>query len=353
MRVRGIEPLLIFTGQHPLEAAEYRLESYGAVQLHCPGGGMPRGHATKVAAAILPLLAETRLLIVQGDTSSALGAMLAASAAEVAIGHVEAGLRSHDRQRPWPEEEFRAEIDRNAQLLFAPTELSAANLRRERVGGSIHVTGNSGIDAVLRVPRGRRLEPPGPTPKLLVTCHRRESWGIGLAGIAGALRSIAEQGIASIDLLLHPNPATAAHVRALLIGCEGVTLRPPLGHQATIAAMLAADCVLSDSGGIQEECAALGIPLLVLRERTERPEAIASGRMVLVGTDPERIVDAVQRLGADCRRRSPGTNQPYGDGTASERIAAIVGEWLQRADGGLHEVQTRRLESFSKLQLRP
>lgn len=322
--------MLVFTGQHPLDALDYRLESYPAVQLDCAGGGLPRAHATRVAAALLPLLEDTRLLIVQGDTSSALGGALAASAAQVAVAHVEAGLRSHDRKRPWPEEEFRSEIDRSAQLLFAPTELSAANLRRERVRGSIHVTGNTGIDAVLRVPRERRQQRRGAIPKLLVTCHRRESWGIGLAGIAGALRSIAEQEIASVDLVLHPNPATAAHVRALLLGCESIALLPPISHRETVAAMLEADCVLSDSGGIQEECAALGVPLLVLRERTERPEAIACGKMTLVGICPDRIVAAVRGVGEGRPACPPAAGeQPYGDGRSSERIASMVADWLQ------------------------
>ena len=148
------------------------------MQLGCGGGGDPQDHVADVAAAVLPLLACTRLVIVQGDTSSALGAAHAAAAARVAIAHVEAGLRSHDRRRPWPEEDFRLAIDRVAQLLFAPTDLSAVNLRRERVAGSIYVTGNSGIDAVL----GTRARPARSTasgqdaPKLLVTCHRRESW---------------------------------------------------------------------------------------------------------------------------------------------------------------------------------
>jgi UDP-N-acetylglucosamine 2-epimerase (non-hydrolysing) len=339
LRGRGIEPLLLFTGQHPLDPGYYCLESFAAVRLDCPGGGEPHAHAARVAAAVLPLLDETCLVIVQGDTSSALGAALAAAAAQVPLAHVEAGLRSHDRQRPWPEEEFRVTIDRQAQLLFAPTELSAANLRRERVSGSIHVTGNSGIDAVLRLQRGSKSARPVPgrMSKLLVTCHRRESWGLGLAGIAGALRSIAEQQIASIDLLLHPNPATAAHVRALLLGCEGVTLHPPLGHRATIAAMLEADYVLSDSGGIQEECAALGIPLLVLRERTERPEAIACGKMMLVGTEPERIIDAVRTTGRSRRDPLPG-DQPYGDGVASGRIAVIVADWLQGTSGAVGRI---------------
>ena len=153
-----------------------------------------------------------------------------------------------------------------------------------------------------------------------------------MPGIAGALRSIAEQRLATIDLLLHPNPATAAHVRALLLGCEGVALHRPLGHRDTVAAMLGADAVLSDSGGMQEECAALGVPLLVLRERTERPEAIACGRMALVGTDPERIVAAVRGLGQGAAPVA-SSDLPYGDGRASERIAGIVDAWLAAGSG--------------------
>ncbi len=126
-------------------------------------------------------------------------------------------------------------------------------------------------------------------------------------------------------------------MRALLLGCEGVTLHPPLGHRATIAAMLEADCVLSDSGGIQEECAALGIPLLVLRERTERPEAIACGKMMLVGTEPERIIDAVRTTGRSRRDPLPG-DQPYGDGVASGRIAVIVADWLQGTSGAVGRI---------------
>jgi UDP-N-acetylglucosamine 2-epimerase (non-hydrolysing) len=335
--------LLLFTGQHPLDAADYGLGSYWSVDLGCPGGGEPRAHALKVAVAAAPLLAGMQTVIVQGDTSSALGAALAASSARVPIAHVEAGLRSHDRMRPWPEEDFRVEIDRLAQLLFAPTELSAANLRRERVRGSIHVTGNTGVDAVLRMERRRWAPAARALPKLLVTCHRRESWGLGLAGIAGALRSIAEQRIASIDLLLHPNPATAAYVRSLLLGCDGVALHRALGHRATIDAMLDADGVLSDSGGMQEECAALGVPLLVLRERTERPEAIACGQMRLVGTGTEPIVGAVRRLlhGGDGGQR-PDQQGPYGSGRAGEQIAEVVAGWLECASGGSPTVETRR-----------
>lgn len=275
------------------------------------------------------------MVIVQGDTSSALAGTLAAALADIPVAHVEAGLRSHDRRRPWPEEEFRVAIDEQSDLLFAPTELSAANLRREKVRGSIHITGNTGIDAMLRA---RRL--PQPTRganddlrRLLVTCHRRESWGEGIGRIADALGRIANDGIARPEVILHPNPAVASQMREALPEC--VAVRPPCSHSELIQAMAAADLVLSDSGGMQEEAAALGVPLLVLRDRTERPEAIACGGMAIAGTDPDTIVDTVRRFfsGTGVALVFGSNALPYGDGRASERIAAIVDQWLEhRAD---------------------
>jgi UDP-N-acetylglucosamine 2-epimerase (non-hydrolysing) len=147
--------MLILSGQHPgLDAAEYGLDGYRAVHLSCPGQIDPHAHVGMVSEAVLQTLMEVcpDLVVVQGDTSTALGAALASKMATIPLAHVEAGLRSHDLSRPWPEEEFRLAIDRDADLLFAPTELSAVNLRRERVRGQVHVTGNSGIDAVLAVP---------------------------------------------------------------------------------------------------------------------------------------------------------------------------------------------------------
>lgn len=270
---------------------------------------------------------SAELVIVQGDTSSALGGALAAELGGVAVGHVEAGLRSHDRRRPWPEEEFRIAIDSQADLLFAPTELSVANLRRERVHGRIFLAGNTGIDAALLTARSSRANsrPSGP-PRMLVTCHRRESWGAGLISIADALRRLARENVAKIDLILHPNPAVAAQMRLLLGGEPGVQLHNPCSHSDLVRRMLNSELVLSDSGGIQEEAAALGIPLLVLRERTERPEAIATGHLALAGLSVAAIVDAVRT--ALSRDVSDSSRCPYGDGNAAPRIAAIILEWL-------------------------
>ena len=287
-------------------------------------------HAAAVALAVQPRLAATAMVIVQGDTSSALGGALAGSRAGVPVAHVEAGLRSHDSRFPWPEEDFRIEIDRLAALLLAPTELSAANLRRDKVTGVIHVTGNTAIDAAVARPVHRARVRDGGRQRLLVTCHRRESWGDGLASIAAALIEIAGRGGVQIRFVLHPNPHVAAAMEQRLGGDPNIVLQPPCSHGAMLEAMLHSDLVLTDSGGLQEEAPALGVPLLVLRDRTERPEAIATGNIALIGTGTERIVGAVLGLLEDparlARMRRPAF--PYGDGCAGQRIAAVVADWL-------------------------
>ncbi len=320
--------MIIFTGQHAeLDPADYRLERYAAVRLRCPGQHDPHAHVASVTREVLPVLSSSTpdLVIVQGDTSSALGGALAAGVAAIPLAHVEAGLRSHDPCRPWPEEEFRVAIDRESDLLFAPTELSAANLRREGVRGQIHVTGNSGIDALMWL-GAKPATQAGAEPRLLVTCHRRENWGAGIDGVAAALRTIANEGLASVEVVLHPNPALAQRVRSLLSGQARISLESPSGHSEIVTAMLRSDLVLSDSGGMQEEASALGVPLLVLRDKTERPEAVASGNVELVGTRADRIVKAVRRRLKG--RSNVGVADVFGDGLASQRIARIVDEWL-------------------------
>lgn len=335
---RGFDLRLVLTGQHPLDAAAHGLARPEQVSLDCAVTGEPEAYVEDVARAVAPLLAEPpALLIVQGDTASALGGALAAFAAGVPVAHVEAGLRSFDPAMPWPEEEFRTAIDAGADLLFAPTELSAANLYAEGVPGRILVTGNTGIDALLAVasasPRPARS---GDDPlKLLVTCHRRESWGRGLRSIAAALATLAVTYRLAIDLVLHPNPAVAGTMRELLAGTANIRLLEPLPHAEMVAAMQGCDILLSDSGGMQEEAPALGIPLLVLREKTERPEGVASGNMLLVGTDSRRIVAQVERL-LDPAVRAAMSNRafPYGDGHSAERIAGHIGDFLQRKERG-------------------
>ena len=303
------------------------------IALECLGQPDPHVHAGQVARAIAPVLDGSELVVVQGDTSSALGGALGAQLAQVPVAHVEAGLRSHDRLNPWPEEDFRVAIDAAADLLFAPTRLSASNLRREKVGGLVRVTGNTGIDALLeRIPMLRSPSKRGAKRRLLVTCHRRESWGEGLEAIASCLRSIARRPDVWISLVLHPNPSVTQAMRRLVEQTPNIELSEPCAHIEMLERMRDSDLILSDSGGMQEEAPALGISLLILRDRTERPEAIASGNMLLVSRDPDLIENAVARLLDDpaalSAMRRP--SYPYGDGRASQRIADEIVSWLRR-----------------------
>ena len=325
----------MLTGQHPgLEAQEFGLAAYPAVHLGCPGEEDPHRHVRMVTAATLPLLKPAPdLLVVQGDTSSALGAALAGSLAGIPVAHVEAGLRTHDPRLPWPEEEYRTAIDAHADLLFAPTERAAVNLRTEGLRGEVHVTGNTGIDALIatqaRLPAQGPMHEPG--RRILVTCHRRETWGEGLKSIAAALIEIVRDYSVRVDFVLHPNPHVAATMRQSLDSIRGISLIRPCTQSEIVRRMRDADLVLSDSGGIQEEAAALGAPLLVLREKTERPEVVATGNARLVGTSAERIVAEVRRLLGNPSELLAMARPafPFGDGHAGPRIAEIVKKWLE------------------------
>ena len=327
---RGLTPALIFTDQQELHAEEFWLERHPAIHLNCPGRPHPHAHARDVRATLKRHVGDADLVVVQGDTSSALGAAQAASDAGVPIAHVEAGLRSHDSLHPWPEERYRRVIDARADLLFAPTTGAAQNLRDEGAPGEVFVTGNTGIDALLSV--ACHLPAPiagnaGP-PQILVTCHRRESWRCGLRFIAAALTEIASDGT-QVILVLHPTPRVAMTMRDLLSHVANIELIDPCPHAQLIGLMRDADLILSDSGGIQEEAPALGTPLLVLREKTERPEGIVAGNMRLVGTSTERIIAEARRLLEDPAALAAMSRRsfPYGDGGAAPRIAAIIEQW--------------------------
>jgi UDP-N-acetylglucosamine 2-epimerase (non-hydrolysing) len=331
---RGGRPTLVLTGQHPqLRPGEFGLAGFPAVHLNCPGESDPHSHVGKVTAAMRSVLEDAPdLLMVQGDTSSALGAALAGFMAGVPVAHVEAGLRTHDPLLPWPEEEYRTAIDAQADLLFAPTQTAAENLRREQVRGEVHVTGNTGVDALLAVEP--RLPPPtlheGGTPRLLVTCHRRESWGAALQSVCAAIVELATDGSARLDVVLHPNLHVAEAMRKQLKGRPGISLLPPASYSELVRMIRDSDLVLSDSGGIQEEAPSLGTPLLVLRDKTERPEAIACGNARLVGTSAETIVAETRRLLDNPAELASMARRcfPFGDGRAGSRIAAIVEDWL-------------------------
>lgn len=272
------------------------------------------------------------MVVVQGDTSSALGGALAAAQAGLPLAHVEAGLRTHDSANPWPEEEFRVAIDACADLLFAPTDTSAANLRAEGVAGRIEVTGNTAVDALVAAMPRLRARPARRSQRrrLLVTCHRRESWGEGLDAIASALGDIAAGGPVDIRFVLHPNPRVADQMRALLGPVAKVRLIDPCTHLEMLELMQDSDLLLSDSGGMQEEAPTLGVPLLVLRDVTERPEGVLAGNSRVVGRDPARIVAAVRELlgDEDGLAAMAVPSMPYGDGRSAERIAASISEFL-------------------------
>jgi UDP-N-acetylglucosamine 2-epimerase (non-hydrolysing) len=341
----GITSTIVSTGQHP-DLLDEPLRFFGlkadlAFRL-MEADGHPERLVARAVAALLPMLEQRRpdRVLVQGDTASALAGARAAMLAGIPFGHVEAGLRTH-QHLPWPEESFRCEIDRIADLLFAPTPLAAANLRDETLRGSIYVTGNSGIDALrhvlVRIEEDAELrsacdallpEPASGLPLALATLHRRESIGAGALELCAALLTLANEEAAEIAMPLHPNPAVSVPVRAVLDGHPRIHLLPPLNYPAMVRLMQQADWILTDSGGIQEEAPTLGKPVLVLRDATERPEAIALGLASLVGLDRHGIVAAARKILAEPRPAALAS--PYGDGHAAERIVAgLLGEAFQ------------------------
>ena len=273
------------------------------------------------------------LVLVQGDTTSAFAGALAAKDCEIPVGHVEAGLRSGALQQPWPEEINRIAIDEVSALLFAPSEGAAGNLETEAVDGAIHITGNTGIDALFEV---RDSLPGHPAPEddarktILVTCHRRESRGRTLEGIAAALKRIVRTLPVRIILPVHTNPHVRRAIERHLAHEPHISLIKPLGYEEMVALMLQSWLILSDSGGLQEEGPALGRPVLILRDVTERDEAISSGGAALVGTGPERIVAAVSALVTDEARykRMATPSFPFGEGDAAVRIADVIADFL-------------------------
>ena len=278
-------------------------------------------------------------VIVQGDTATAMVGALVAYYRKVPVSHVEAGLRSGDIYQPWPEEVNRRIVAPIADQHFAPTETSAEALRRENIDpATIHVTGNTVIDALLATRARIAAEPAlaaGFEPIaarfagkriVLVTTHRRENFGGGMENIARALGRIADRDDTAILFPMHPNPNVAAAMDKVLGDRTNVARIEPLDYPHFIRALELCDVVLSDSGGVQEEAPALGKPVLVMRETTERPEGVAAGTAKLVGTDPNRIVSEISTLldVPHAYSAMAHAHNPFGDGHASERIAGIV-----------------------------
>lgn len=357
-RTPGVKSLVCTTGQHRELLAD-ALALFAVRPDFDLALMRPRQTPGTVLAAILerlePLLAEVRpdWVLVVGDTTSALGAAIAAHHCQVRVAHVEAGLRSGCRRDPFPEETNRRLISALADLHLAPTAKARENLLRENIPGrAVPVTGNPVIDTLQRfssvaapavVSRTlRRLglgrHPVAGEPRLLiVTCHRRENHGDPLRQVCAAVRDLAvrNRGAVRVLFVVHPNPVVRGTVRRELAGAPDVTLSAPLSYPAMIALLRRAYLALTDSGGLQEEAPWLRVPVLVLRNYTERPEGVAAGVARLVGTDRATIVAAAQRL-----LDRPGTHRAmargfrgYGDGRAAPRIVRALCR-AQAADAG-------------------
>lgn len=343
-----ITPLLCNTAQHR-ELLDPILATFGLVpdadlSLMTPGQTL-----AELCGRAIPALdrwlgeAQPDLVLVQGDTTTVLCAAMAAFYRNIPVGHVEAGLRTGDLRAPFPEEMNRVLTTRLARWHFAPTDSARQNLLREGVpAGQIFVTGNPVIDALLLARERIRREPPTAElpaglldpdqgPLVLITGHRRENFGAGFLGICRAIAQLARDFAGHRFVYpVHLNPQVQQPVHRHLGGLPNVLLLPPLNYLPFVALLDRAHLVLTDSGGLQEEAPSLGKPVLVMRETTERPEAVAAGTVKLVGTDASVIVREATRLLRDPQAHAAmaRVKNPYGDGRAAGRIAAACRECL-------------------------
>jgi UDP-N-acetylglucosamine 2-epimerase (non-hydrolysing) len=276
------------------------------------------------------------LVVVQGDTTTTTAAALAAFYGGVPVAHVEAGLRTYDKHAPWPEEVNRRVVGVVADLHFAPTELAAANLLREGVPPQcVHVTGNTGIDALrwaLAQPRVAPADVGDDRRRVVVTAHRRESIPDGLEAIARAIRRLAgDHPDVLFQFVAHPSPAAAEAVeRGLRTPAANLRLVPACGYVPFVQMLGDAHLVVTDSGGLQEEAPALGLPVVVVSERTERTESLVAGGARMVGAREDDIVEAVGGLLEDpsAHARMAVARDLYGDGHAGARIVAVLADAL-------------------------
>ncbi len=346
-RESEVEARLVLTGQHDT-LVDQVLELLGLTADHDLAIMKPGQTLYDVAEACLGAMGELLRrerpaeILVQGDTATVFFASLAAFFEKIRVGHVEAGLRSKRKWSPFPEEMFRRLTDVLADHYFAPTSGAAEHLRTEGVPASrIHLTGNPVVDALHGLdlaghhPADQRIREAldSGDPVVLLTAHRRESFGAGLERIFDAVAEITRRfPRVRVVYPVHPNPNVLEPARRILGGLDGVILTEPLDYLDLVRVMRASSLVLTDSGGIQEEAPSFGVPVLVLREVTERPEGVALGAAKLVGTDGDRIVAEATRIldtdqsgtGAAGSGGSGLGANPYGDGRAGDRIADIV-----------------------------
>lgn len=335
----GVPHLVVATGQHAAMVTEV-LDLFGIrpdadLELLQPGQSLDDMLARAIQrVGCLLEEREPSAVVVQGDTTSMLGSAIAAFHHGIGVAHVEAGLRSHDRQMPFPEEMNRRAASVLARWHFAPTPAAADNLRREGIVEGVHVVGNTVVDALRRIDpsRGSLPEPfasfIGDAPYLLATAHRRESWHGGIAAVASALRDVlATYTDLRLVFATHPNPVARAPVDEALGRQPRAMVVDALAYPTFLALLANARLAISDSGGVQEEGPTLGTPVLVTRSTTERPEGIEAGAVRLVGTDQEAVraavtelLDAPEVLAA--MARSGG--EIYGDGRAAGRIVDVL-----------------------------
>ncbi len=318
----------------------FDITPYYDLDLMRPGQTLPQ-LTSKILQGMDGVLADycPDWVLVHGDTTTTMGTSLAAFYRKAGVAHVEAGLRTYNLLSPWPEEGNRQITSRLAGLHFAPTEASRQNLLREGVSAdTIHVTGNTVIDALLSV--SQRLDEDltliaelaarfpyfDPAKRLiLVTGHRRENFGAGFEVMCQALKAIASQPGVQVVYPVHLNPQVQEPVRRILASVDNVHLIEPQDYLPFVYLMKRSHIILTDSGGIQEEAPSLGKPVLVMRDTTERPEAVTAGTVRLVGTDTDRIITVTQHLLSDpaAYQRMAIAHNPYGDGKACNRICAI------------------------------
>ncbi|MGH7557764.1 MAG: non-hydrolyzing UDP-N-acetylglucosamine 2-epimerase [Gemmatimonadota bacterium] len=331
--VPRIDPVILVTGQHQ-EQLDQALDVFGIRATANLRVMTERQRLPELVQRILPEAArhlreiKADYVLVQGDTLSTFAIAWAAFLERIPVGHVEAGLRTGLIEEPFPEEANRRLTAVLADMHFAPTPLARLNLIEEGVDSHhILVTGQTGVDALLRAMRKGRL-PAGmrPGPYVTVTLHRRENWP-RLRQLARIVRLTAERHPGHTYVFpLHRNPLVREEVVPELANLPNVVLTDPLDYGAMIALLSRSDLVLTDSGGLQEEGTTLGVPVVVLRETTERPEGVGSGQLIVAGYDPDQVLASIETaLGRRCVRRPALEHNPYGDGRASNRVARGVG----------------------------
>ena len=338
-----LRPVTISTSQHAEMTAQI-FQSFGITPDLDLGVMRPRQSLWDLTAALSTALGQVfsgnRIdgVIVQGDTTSAFVGGLCAFYHQIPVGHVEAGLRSHNRYSPFPEELNRVMLSRLANWHFAPTDFSASLLRAENIPeDSIFVSGNTVVDALQWMIRHSNAStlpdgvPDDARSLILVTCHRRENIGTPMRSVALAIKHLAENHDGIHFLFpLHPNPSVRENVKPLLENRAGITLCEPLNHDEFLNALQQSRFVLSDSGGVQEEATALGKPVLVLRRETERPEGVMAGTLRLIGTDVQDIIRETENLLTNPAAYDAMTkgSSVFGDGHAAEHITRILEEKL-------------------------